>query len=346
MATNVRFLKIDWCHAQGLPLYSNANGAEVINVIANRAIRRGFESTPLSSPSAQFTLLLLCLPRLHTLHITCLDLNWSFDHLMQYQFRDQPASILPAAFQSLTEFHYTGNIDSGISSESLLILFQLPNLRTIDIIMDECEDFYTTPALSISPVTNLRLTCPFNVPGQLGYLLTVPIALKHFSFTTAPPGISLVRFGQALKPLRNSLQELHLDMDAEDCDSSDEEIEEDHDDEGDGPHTIGKLRDWPHLVTVRSSLMPLLGRGRHPDTPLLADVLPACVRRLEVLMDHYWLIEEVVEQLVQLVEYKELVPSLEWLVVEGLGSDDQEMLVVLEKACRLAGVAFADSTTG
>lgn len=135
-------------------------------------------------------------------------------------------------------------------------------------------------------------------------------------------------------------------MDAEDCDSSDEEIEEDHDDDGDGPHTIGKLRDWPHLVTVRSSLMPLLGRGRHPDTPLLADVLPACVRRLEVLMDHYWLIEEVVEQLVQLVEYKELVPSLEWLVVEGLGSDDQEMLVVLEKACRLAGVAFADSTTG
>lgn len=83
--------------------------------------------------------------------------------------------------------------------------------------------------------------------------------------------------------------------------------------------------------------MLLLGNRRLKDSPRLGDVLPPSLVLLFVRNDCYWLYEEVVGQVVDLLRQKEAkVPNLKWLwVTESEGTDER-----LAVACAAASVRY------
>lgn len=304
------------------------------------AVTRRVQPEQISMVCAEFGLLLHFLPRLHTLHLTSLDEITTFDHFMENQF-DYPRRINATALQTLEVFRCTADVFAGVRPKTLLILLTLPRIQIIETPLEEYREFTETSPAPASTIKALGLTCPQSMPDHMEVLFSRAPMLQQLLFCTSGPDISLVKVGTALAPLRASLETLQLQLTYDkSSDNNDADFED-----GPEPHTIGSFRDWPKLTTIRCTFMALLGRELRENTPLLANVLPVGIHRLEILYDRYWARGEVLHQLLQLIQYHELVPQLGIVAVnmKGRKNKHKRMWKKLDDECKLKGVVLLES---
>lgn len=229
--------------------------------------------------SAQLVRLLHLLPSLHTLKIAPANFDSDFTILLGSSW-DAPLARLPVGLQSLREFHCSRHNSHGMRAETVLTLLRLPCIRSIHTALDPYNGLITrapshTPVDSI--ITDLRLSN--GLPGSsLYYLLKDLTSLTHFSYYAyIVDNFNMDSFMDALEPIRNSLQHLHLELISGTryrCTT-------------DSQTTFrGRtLRTWPVLRTLSCALMPLLGEGLQHDSLRLAEVLPPSLREMEILFD-------------------------------------------------------------
>lgn len=314
-----------------------------ISLLTAAAISLGFNDHPLSAQGAQIVLLLRLLPRLNILDLWALDEGRGLGYTY---FEDvlQPPLTLPLALQTIYEFRSVGTTSAtGVTPMILVALMALPSIRKIVVAVTdediESEDFLTAAAAAAgtSRVTELHLLYGDLTHRSLGAILKIPQALTRFSYSTmvAHSYFELVEFGEALAPLRSSLQHMWIDF-ADTERLGDEDMDEDCYD------TIGSLRGWEVLQTLDCPLMALLGRSRTAGSRRLSDMLPLGLHILRVVGDHYWTTGEVVDQVVGLLEQGGI-PALQGLEVVFTG----EVLAVgmkerLSRACERSHVLLIE----
>lgn len=109
-------------------------------------------------------------------------------------------------------------------------------------------------------------------------------------------------------------------------------------------NTVGSLREWRVLHSVRCTLAILLGTGHQEASPRqLADVLPPSVCELEILRDSYWPTARVVHEILALLGKKEeLVPGLMRVGVHIPGGKSPKLLDTLKAACKAVDVELVE----
>lgn len=344
MALRVRELNLYWNHPW------KTSGQDLVQPMAG-------DQLSYEIPNEQIMLLLRHLPRLAVLHITSPTRRFSFHKFIECLHVLAPSEF-PAAFQSLQEFRYTSKgAHAGMNCEALFVLLKLPNLRTIearlidDGINDPTSDAWTSTGTSST--TQLHLIAALVRPRWLSRLLATPRVLTHFTFSAS----SVHRSHQfhalrtTLRRIRGTLVYLHVDLGGVD---NEEEEEEDAEEVVGaeytaGPDFIGSLADWPRLRTVRCSMVALVGYTLHTDTPWLAGVLPGGIRELELLVDDYFPLSEMVRAAVRLLADKERVgPMLERVMVATPVMKSGERVAagtqgeVLKMVCDAAGVVVVE----
>lgn len=334
LGTHVRRLKIKSSKLEMAPI--NPDHALFINAKS----RYGLKSWS-SSPNYQVILLLHLLPRLQFLHIPsfgCINLMQAFEALHDMF---QPVTLFPIGLQSLTEIRLGS--PSLIDPRFLVALLRLPNLRTLSIPifgniehhLSPCEAVTMTTTINgTSNVTSLDFSLARVPPSSLMRILQIPRTLTKFSYTALNPIASafhLKDVAMALYPLRGSLHTLHLDFSQLRRALASPQL--------DSPVC---LRDWPALRHLKSSLMPLLGRGLRTEfPPRLVDVLPGGLRTLAVLGDRYWLPGQVADELVLLLEQKDaVVDGLQSAAVSKLIEMPDDMMERVRAACAKADVVL------
>lgn len=177
-----------------------------------------------------------------------------------------------------------------------------------------------------STVTRLALAFDGVSCEWLTRILLIPQTLTYLSCTVyfvRPFDLSHLR--SALQPLKNSLN--HLSLDLRDISAWGGQV----------TNTIGSLRAWTVLRSVRISLIALPGAAYAS----LAHVLPACLHNLHIIDSSNAVVWGAV---VPMLEDKEwMLPRLEKLAgsVDGILSPD--WMDRVEEACAAAGVEFVDS---
>lgn len=143
--------------------------------------------------------------------------------------------------------------------------------------------------------------------------LTLPNALTRFwySVTVADGNLKFCRFLEALAPMQNTLQFLHLDFAGDgDTDTSDPDDYYYY-----GPTSTGSLREWPVLRSLSCSLVPLIGNVPDREPMRLVQVLPPSLCEFEMLQASQWWGPHLKEQVEELMAQKEsVVPALKRLV--------------------------------
>lgn len=328
LAGYVRSLHVQWG--------SRCESSSDISLLTEAASRLGLQ-LPLTWEDAQLVLLLHLLPRLHALNLSPPDEGDDrLIRLIHAQTPTLPGTTPPPGLRHLRRFQCSPEKkNEGVSPSILLTLLTMPCMREIDVrVVDEdtidLHEFEA--AASKSAVTHLRLLGSDLYAQSLTCVLNVPAALTHFTFS-AHGNFHMARFGEALQPLKHSLQFLHLEFFGRWMYSI-------RPDDG----SIGSLRDWAALRTVQGSLMAFVGRYQSKDTPRLADVLPAGIRDFEILRDHYWSFTEAVGKMRELVVQKSaLVPELQRLAADLGGRGGLRSLDSLTGACEEAAVLLMDN---
>lgn len=195
----------------------------------------------------------------------------------------------------------------------------------------------STAALTgTSTVTRLALAFDGVSCEWLTRILLIPQTLTYLSCTVyhlRPFNLWYLR--SALQPLKNSLN--HLNLDISDISAWGGQV----------TNTIGSLRAWPVLRSVRISLIALPGAAYASLAHMLAayaslgHVLPACLHNLHIIGPSNAVVWGLV---VPMLEDKEwMLPRLEKLAgsVDGILSPD--WMDRVEEACAAAGVEFVDS---
>lgn len=290
-------------------------------------------TNPTSTQGPQLMIVLDLLPHLHTLYISPPNVRFF-----------ESAQTLPRGLRSLREIHYIPTSTSNfVKPKRILHPLRLPSIRRIEV---PSISRYNMPldaldaAVGTSPITHLRFSHAEVSPSVLRYVLPVPIALTHFSYSAASNcSFNLPHFMRALLPLRLSLLHLHLDFCGISITTSGASA-----DTFRLPYPEGSLREWPVLRTLRCSLVPLLGRTKFAASPRLMDVLPPSLRELEVLQDWKWGVGSVVEQVVEMLAQKMwAVPRLEKVAVCMEWGKTQRAVDQLTGACEAAGVSFVET---
>lgn len=321
LASLVHSLTLRWVHT----LRDNAGprAGPLLVPLSPLAIKAQF-------PNTQIMLLLLHLPRLLALDICATFASAStFDDFMKGFFGNQETQPFPPALQTLKEFRLSSpDLQGSVNGQTLLTIMTLPNITSVDVVLSIIEDFFPefTPA-STSNITKLELIDAFVSPDELLHILMIPRALTHFTLSPAYQ-YNLIN---VIEPLRASLQYLAVDVQNLD--------EQGSDDEDDNPlvPTIGSLKGWLQLHTLRCPLVPLLGENRQQH---LVDVLPVGIRELEILHDQYYSVAKVVREVVQVLRRKqELVPRLHMVTVAMAAGKQRR---ILRAACDAAKVGLVE----
>lgn len=317
LATHVRWLTVHWTNQDADLLLQPAVDTALLTSSASSL---GLPN-PLFDSSACVVLLLHLLPRLHTLHVIPAH---DRDKL------DQFLSGAPTALQSLREFRwYSANRHSGVSPGMLLALLRLPRIRIIDVHMVTRLP-PATLAERTSCVTHLEFSFGGLSARSLALVLAVPRALTHFTYrAVAGNRASMAELADALRPVRETLQ--HLDLDVFRCIGSVPSGVC-----GDG--SIGSLRTWPALRSVRCSLAVLVGSEES-----LVDVLPGGLCALETIQDPVWSVEKVVREVEAVVlGMKTAVPRLATVAVHVDCQKSEVIMVRLKDACVAEGVRLVE----
>lgn len=313
LASLVRVLNFQWLDAH---FNVTPERKDIMDITAAAVSRIGAPNSCFpGSHSAHVVLLMHLLPRLRHL---------ALEYISEEAFNDimhgiSPSNPIPLAFSSLTHFSYeTSYLSVGVTPKALLLLLQLPYLRSLSVEVMVNIDLDTfTGVGGTSGVTKLCLSYCDISAASVSLILSVPRALEYFSYG----GDCVVGFVDALLPLRGTLTHLHLDFG---CTFD--------------PAQMLNLREWPVLHTLRCSPALLLTDGRS-----IAQVLPRCIRRLGLLdfcdAEPWRASGEAVDAVVQLVGQKWMVPELERLFVENESMLDRGKVWF---ACEAAGVVLVD----
>lgn len=236
---------------------------------------------------------------------------------------DTMTEVLPLQLPALCLFRYSRDYYPG-PTEPVLELQKKPRSYSIETTSDNegAHSPNTTPSASLA--VSEYLSNPL-----LAFLLKDLTELTSFSYSAyAPHSFNFQSCIRALEPLSNSLRGLKLKLFVGEPRHG-----------ASKPETTrgGSLSNWPRLEYLDCPLMVLLGKGRSGDTPRLADVLPSSLRLLVVRQDRFWLYEEVVGQVVELLRQKEAkVPNLNGLLVAGSKGVDERLAV----ACAAVSVRY------
>lgn len=194
-----------------------------------------------------------------------------------------PGGAAPT-FQALREFtwHRHGDV-TGLSARQLLMLLLLPSLRHLTAHMapgpgmEALDSALLAPHFRTSGVTHLTLQHGNMTAGALTFVMHLPRALTHFSYSDAHldplGGWEVPMFRLALSCARETLESLTLGL----CSAL-----EDYQAWGVGGEGIGDLREWPVLTRVEASMISMLG-ARETVVKGLVDVLPKGVREVLVV---------------------------------------------------------------
>lgn len=332
LASHVRSLYFEWDDTRG---WRDNRSRRVSPTLTESD--PGIGDTP-ESQGEQFMLLLDLLPQLQVLRLSSLNFHPSFSSLLKTSADHE---TLPCGLNSLRKVHFTRTESChGIPCDTLAVFLQLPRIRIIDlsnINRLRISSREMKNAASSSPVTHLRFSHADIPHWLLGQVLMAPIALTHFSYTTAPiPLLTLSGFMAKLAPLRPSLQYLHLNF----ANSSFHPYIVDH-----LPHEEAPLREWPVLRTLSCDMMTLLGYGRPGSSRSLMDVLPPCIQQLEILPDGFCCLVDNEDKLLEMLAVKQrAAPRLERLAVVVEPWESQYDLGTLVTACEAAGVSFVQDS--
>lgn len=297
LAALVHTLHLAWS-CEVMPLYH-----EDLALLLEAAARCwGFKGRQLTE-CGQAILLLHLLPNLHTLSVFPPPESDEFsDFINSLCSPLPPMPTQPLALQSLRVFDCAWD-QFGWSAYgvTLLALLRLPHIESITIPAPHGIYFSTHDALiaaaTASTITHLKFAFSRINPGELLKILKIPRALTHFSYFPRSVKIhyNFHALRTALVPLRNSLTTLVLHYW-----TSRTLIAH----RGGASTTIGSLRDWPVLRTVRCSLLPLLGLGLPGESRDIARVLPVCLHELEILDDQFWTPDDALQVAVVMVTQK------------------------------------------
>lgn len=260
----------------------------------------------------QFQLLLHLLPNLKAIDITRDEADQFDQFVGNYVLHDRTRP-LPVGFRSLRHVHFSWGMRVGLTPQMLMNLFRLPSIRTISV---HIQSLFI-PALCTtfsSPVTQLTLRSGSISILSLADILRIPRALTHLSLVDWDLAGSIFHgptLGRVLQCVSSTLKHLQLSA----CDYMDmgPPLLDDWQ-----PNTIGSLRYWPVLTTLRCSLTPLLGQGPETATARLVDVLPLGIRALEIEADQHWSCAAAWHQIADLVDQKDIC-ELENLAVITVG---------------------------
>lgn len=336
LAAQARSLRLTW---DNIPIDPPTNvPADVAGLFAAAASRIGL-NLPLASQGAQVVLLLHLLPRLCVLDLGLpIDRDAVSDFMSGYH-NATPAPARPLALDQLREFRCSPNLMNGpINPKLLLVLLGMPNMRSVDVhIIDFAYHPLQAPTRS-SRVTKLRFTRAVVSPAALRCILATTVALTHFTYHLKCylRDLDITHIAPALAPLRGTLQMLHFTID---------KGLYVHDGRPTVTGSLGSLREWAGLRTLRCQLVGLLGCGGQSG---LVDMLPVGLRELEVVEDGYWAKEEVRGQVLPVLRLKEtLVPVLERLAMAvSIGEEDVSGMDRLCCVCEEAAVLLVNTRSG
>lgn len=283
--------------------------------------------------------LLHLLSRLQVLDIGKLQTHVRFHRLLlsHYPFN---TTNLPVSLQSIREFRCERLLpNGGITVRTLLMLLDLPSLRTVKVhILEEAlGDLIETP--STSNVTSLSVSYHMKLTWSLTRIFSRTKPLESFSYTITNSLVRShsVRLGVDLEPHMNTLSYLSLN-----CFSL-----TDYSIVGGGTYTIGTLRNFPMLRTLITSLLPIVGTGMNQTRQRhLVDALPRGLMKLVILRDLYWSEADGMMALRDvLAEKQSAVPMLKeagMIPVPGFMTPGRTFLTTL---CAEANVTLATDTT-
>lgn len=323
LANHVRHLTISW---KGSQLVPGKRDYGLFNIAAKRF---GIDDWPLTG-DIHIMLLLHLLPSLETLHLHPIG-HTSWLRTLSDRHSDSPSqSPLPPGLRLLREFR--SDFPNLVRPAGLAFLLALPHLRSLAVsIFGDIRVLRSSaiPTPGSSSVTSLELSYASLPHDALTPILEIPRELIHFYYR-GTRSASLLGFGRALAPLRESLQTLVLDFSVMAAYRARGRV---------GDETRLSLRHWPALRVVAVSLVVLLGIPA--GLAELADVLPPGIAVVRLLKDRCWTAEKAAMALVVLMGRKEMVPGLQsvgvWEEVHGEVKDE------LTGVCAEAGVQILDS---
>lgn len=334
IAKHVLFLEISWEFnlADGPDCWLGPHDTCGLEPATAETMRVGLQSE-LRWQGTQVVHLLHLLQNLRALLLFPPDIPDVFDHFLE-RTELLPAESLPAGLKSVRDIElWWGTGDRGVTPESLMTIFKMPSVRGINIQIVEATDevgshLASVSSAGISSVTNLSLNFGSISASSLGRVLQMPRALTNFSYLIGCESLhpfNAPAFGLALRTVRATLQHLTLtftdDMLLDFGDTKEHQ-------------TIGSLRDWPVLRSLRCPLMPLLGRAPHAAESRLVDVVPMAIREFATDFDSFWGISEMVNQVTEMLEQMTAC-GLEHLAVVSAGGHGGLDLALL---CLATGV--------
>lgn len=346
LATHVRALTWNWDRTRSTRRCPSED--TILNPIALRfGVRPDFDSE-----DVRLLLLIHLVPHLRVLTITP-PVHYSIFMKLLGSYHTSPTDTLPLNLAaastvgplllSLREFRFPLMPRyRGISHRILMMILRLPSISHVDVHItdrDACLVATTKFVAASSSVRKLRLADTNRDFRYLPQLLMVPIALTHFSYSMLRPRPTFdhKNFYKAMRPLRFSVVNLHLDLRLR--------PEDPYQRAWTGHDVSWSLQEWTVLRTLSCSLVVLLARPRKGVPVDLACLLPVSLRELEIREDVHWPYATVVEVVVELLEQKmAAVPVLERVAVMPMAQVDPQALEQLSDACEAAGVSLIDTS--
>lgn len=332
LARYIRHLTLDGLLGQQYPL------SDTYHSLFTSAARRLELPYSMELSDHLLQLLLHLLPNLHALTIVR-DISDRFHEFIMDNVIDDQTSSLPVGFRSLRHVHFSSNGRVGLTPNMLMNLFRLPRIRTIAVHI--ASDFTLGPSTGFSStVTQLTLRSASLSICSLAQIFQIPRALTHLSLAewdildTPFHGPEL---GQALQCVSSTLQ--HLQLSIRDYTNMGPTVIDDWQ-----PNTVGSFRNWPVLTTLRCPLTLLLGQGPEAGTARLVDALPLGIKELEIEADQHWSRRAALDEIVDLVDRKDMC-GLENLAVVTVGRKLASEVGPVGVACSAAGVRLMVSST-
>lgn len=256
-----------------------------------------------------------------------------------------PVTDTNLPLQSLREFYAPQErTRGGVTYTTLISLLALPSIRLIDVRIADSEsrsELTVATPVSSSSVTHLRICDRNMTPEYLAAVLTAPIRLTHFSYTTIyySNDLDYVAFWSYLRPLAASVVNLHLELRLRRL------LEGEEPQRVVAAEPMFSMVEWTVLKTLSCTSVVVLGREMGCAPGRLALGLPRGLRELEIMSDGNCAYEEVVDEVIHLmVRMNEVVSCLQTIAVQpALGGSDLEVAGRLRCACELAGVVFVDA---
>lgn len=316
-----------------------------IDLLTAAASNRGFDNHHLTEQGAQIVLILRLLPRLSSLELRAGNLRGAADYKHLKNALMFPTT-LPIGLQNIHIIKSIGaSTLTGITPMMLVALLDLPFIRTITVPIthdpQDSEQFMdaAASAAGTSTVTELNLHYGEIPITSLAVILKIPRSLTYFSYASDGPFWDDNSFGKSLVPLQQALHGLDIDFTNMACFSWDRYPIDGY--PPTGYPTIGTLRGWEKLDTLKLPLVILLGEMWNPASGVcLVDLLPLGLRSLVVYDDWSWSGVELADQLVKVFEGGQMVALRELTVVGTWEIVTAEVKERLERVCRVAGVVF------